>query len=68
VTSLDELKLRIVVIETVASQMLENTWTEIEYRFHILRTMKGALFEVVSPSELLILQIIKLLEFHFHIP
>jgi hypothetical protein len=33
VTSLDELKLRIVAaIETVTPQMLENTWREIEYR------------------------------------
>jgi hypothetical protein len=49
VTSLDELKLRIVaVIETVTPQMLENTWREIEYRLDIiLRVMKGAHIEVV---------------------
>jgi hypothetical protein len=38
VTSIDELKLRIVaMIETVTPQMLENTWREIEYRLDILR-------------------------------
>jgi hypothetical protein len=38
VTSLDELKLRIVaVIGTVTLQMLENTWREIEYRLDTLR-------------------------------
>jgi hypothetical protein len=48
VTSLDELKLRIVAaIETVIPQMLENTWREIEYRLDILRAMKGAHVEVV---------------------
>jgi hypothetical protein len=48
VTSLDELKLRIVaVIETVTPQMLENTWREIEYRLDILRAMKGEHVEVV---------------------
>jgi hypothetical protein len=48
VTSLDELKLRIVAtIETVTPQMLENTWREIEYHLDILRVMKGARVEVV---------------------
>jgi hypothetical protein len=48
VTSLDELKLRIVAaIETVTPQMLENTWREIEYRLDILSSMKGAHVEVV---------------------
>jgi hypothetical protein len=48
VTSLDELKLRIVAaIETVTPQMLENTWREIEYRLDILRATKGAHVEVV---------------------
>jgi hypothetical protein len=48
VTSLDELKLRIVAaIETVTTQMLVNTWREIEYRLDISRVMKGAHFEVV---------------------
>jgi hypothetical protein len=48
VTSLDELKLRIVAaIETVTLQMLENTWREIEYRLYILRATKGAHIEVV---------------------
>jgi hypothetical protein len=43
VTSLDELKLRIVAeIETVTPQMLESTWREIEYRSDILRSAKGA--------------------------
>jgi hypothetical protein len=47
VTSLDELKLRIVAaIETVTPQMLENTWREIEYRLHILCDKKGAHVEV----------------------
>jgi hypothetical protein len=42
VTSLDELKLRIVAeIETVIPQMLENTWRD------ILCVMKGALSEAV---------------------
>jgi hypothetical protein len=48
VTSLDELKLRIVAaIETVTPQMLENTWREIEYHLDILRATKGANVEVV---------------------
>jgi hypothetical protein len=48
VTSLDELKLRIVAaIETVTPQMLENTCREIEYRLDILRDTKGAHVEVV---------------------
>jgi hypothetical protein len=48
VTSLDELKLRIVAaIETVKLQMLENTWRETEYRLDILRATKGAHVEVV---------------------
>jgi hypothetical protein len=48
VTSLDELKLRIVAaIETVTPQMLENTWRETEYRLDILRATKGANVEVV---------------------
>jgi hypothetical protein len=43
VTSLDELKLRNVpAIETVTSQMLENSWKEIEYRLDILRATKRA--------------------------
>jgi hypothetical protein len=48
VTSLDELKLRIVAaVETVTPQMLENTWREIEYRLDILRATKGTHVEVV---------------------
>jgi hypothetical protein len=48
VTSLDELKLRIVAaIETVAPKMLENTWREIQYHFDILRAMKDGHVEVV---------------------
>jgi hypothetical protein len=48
VSSLDELKLRIVTaIETVTPQMLENTWREIEYRLEILRVKKVAHVEVV---------------------
>jgi hypothetical protein len=40
VTSLDELKLRLVaVIKTVTPQLLENTWTETEYRLDILQTV-----------------------------
>jgi hypothetical protein len=47
-TSSDELKLRIVVaIERVTPQILENSWTEIEYRVDILRTTKGEHIEVV---------------------
>jgi hypothetical protein len=46
-TSLDELKLRIIVaIETVAAQMLENTRRETEYRLDIL-LKKGAHFDVI---------------------
>jgi hypothetical protein len=48
VTSLDELKLRIVAaMETVTLQMLENTCREIEYRLDILRDTKGAHVDVV---------------------
>jgi hypothetical protein len=48
VTSLDEMKLRIVAaIETVTPQMPENTWREIEYRLDILRATEGAHVEVV---------------------
>jgi hypothetical protein len=48
VTSLDELRLRIVyLIEAVTKQMLGNTWKEIEYRLNILRAMKGEHIEVV---------------------
>jgi hypothetical protein len=48
VSFLDELKLRIVAaIETVALQMLKNTWREIEYRLDILRAMQGARVAVV---------------------
>jgi hypothetical protein len=48
VSSLDELKLRIVAaIETVTPQMLENTLREIEYRSDMLRATKGALAQVV---------------------
>jgi hypothetical protein len=47
-TSLDELKLRIVAaIKRVTPQMLENTKREIEYRLNILCVMKGAHVEVV---------------------
>jgi hypothetical protein len=48
VTSLDELKLRIVAaIETATPQMLENTWREIEYLLDILPAKKGAHVDVV---------------------
>jgi hypothetical protein len=48
VTSVDQLKLRIVAaIETVTPQMLENTWREIEYQLDILHAMKGVHVEVV---------------------
>jgi hypothetical protein len=48
VTSLNELKLRIVAaIETVTLQMLEKTWREIEYCLDNLRAMKGVHVEVV---------------------
>jgi hypothetical protein len=68
VTSVDELKLRIVAeIQTISLQMLENTWRKIEYRLDILRVTKGAHVEVVSHSVVWILQGIKLFELHFHI-
>jgi hypothetical protein len=48
VTSLNELKLRIVAaIETVAPQMLENTSRATKYRLDILREMKGVHVEVL---------------------
>jgi hypothetical protein len=48
VTSLDELKLRIVAaIETVTPQTLENTRRETEYRLDISRAKTGAHVEVV---------------------
>jgi hypothetical protein len=48
-TSLDELKLRIVAaIETVTRQMLDNTRKEIEYRSDILRATKSALLKLFS--------------------
>jgi hypothetical protein len=48
VTSLDELKLRIVAaIETVTPQTLKNTLRVTEYHLDILRVMKGAHFEGV---------------------
>jgi hypothetical protein len=48
VTSLDELKLRIVAaIETVTLQTLENTRRETEYRLDTLRAKKGTRVEVV---------------------
>jgi hypothetical protein len=48
VTSLDELKLRIVAtIETTTPEMLENSWREFEYRLDILHAKKGAHVEVV---------------------
>jgi hypothetical protein len=47
-TSLDELKLRIVAaIETVTLQMLENTWRETEYRLDILHERKCENVEVI---------------------
>ncbi|GBN39196.1 hypothetical protein AVEN_62234-1 [Araneus ventricosus] len=43
VPSLDELKRRIVTaIQNVTSQMLENTWREIEFRLDVLRATKGS--------------------------
>ncbi|GBO29186.1 hypothetical protein AVEN_124673-1 [Araneus ventricosus] len=43
VPSLDELKRRIVTaIENVTSQMLENTWREIEFHLDVLRATKGS--------------------------
>jgi hypothetical protein len=66
---MDELKLRIVaVIETVTPQMLESTWRELEYRLDILCAMMGAHVEVVWHSSVLILNVIKLFVFRFHIP
>jgi hypothetical protein len=51
VTSLDKLKLTIVAaIERVTLQMLENTWSEIEYRLDILRATEGGHVEVVWHS------------------
>jgi hypothetical protein len=48
VTSLDELKLRIVAaIETVPLQMLEIAWRETEYRLNILLVKKGEHVEVI---------------------
>jgi hypothetical protein len=48
VTSLDELNLRVVAaIGTVTPQMLEDTWSEIEYLMDILRAVKSAHVEVV---------------------
>jgi hypothetical protein len=48
VTSLDELKLRIVVaIETVKPQMLEKVWKETEHRLDILLATEGAHFEIL---------------------
>jgi hypothetical protein len=48
VTSLDELKLKIVAaIETVTLQILENSWRETEYSSDISRAMKGAHVEAV---------------------
>jgi hypothetical protein len=68
-TSIDELKLRIVAaIETISPQLLENTWRETEYCLEIIRGMKGAHIEVVWHSIVLNLNIIKLFELHFHIP
>jgi hypothetical protein len=56
VTSLDELKLRIVAaIERVTPLILKNTCREFEYRLDILRAMKGAYVEVVYHSTVLIL-------------
>jgi hypothetical protein len=47
VTSLVELKLRIVaVIKRVTPQMLENSWRKTEYRLDILRVKEGAHVEV----------------------
>jgi hypothetical protein len=47
VTSLDEMKLRMVAaIETVTPQMPEITWREIQYRLDILRATKVAHVEV----------------------
>jgi hypothetical protein len=67
ISSLDELKLRIVVaIETVTPQILESIW-EIEYRLDILRAMKDAHIKVALHSAALILKAIKYFEFFFHI-
>jgi hypothetical protein len=49
VTSLDELKLRIVVsLERVTPQMLENTWREIEYRLDILVPRNARVLKLFS--------------------
>jgi hypothetical protein len=45
--------------------MLENTLREIEYRLDILHGKKGAHIEVVEHSAVLILQVIKLLDYIF---
>jgi hypothetical protein len=42
-------------IETVTSQMVENTWREIEYCLDFLRAKVGAHFEVGWQSAVLIL-------------
>jgi hypothetical protein len=55
VTSLDDLKLRIVAA-IAAPQMMENTWKEIEYRLDILSGMKGAHAKIVLHSSGLILE------------
>jgi hypothetical protein len=47
VTFLNEQKLRIVAAIERDTQMLENTWREMEYRLDIIRTKKGAHVEVV---------------------
>jgi hypothetical protein len=48
VTSLDELRLRIIAtIEAVSPQMLANICREIEYRLDTLSAKKGAHVEVV---------------------
>jgi hypothetical protein len=55
VTSLDELKLRIVaVVERDTPRMLENSWRETEYRLDILRAMRGTHVEVLEHSAVLI--------------
>jgi len=69
VTSIDELKLRIVAaIERGKLQMLENIWREFEYRLDILLAKKGENIEVVWHFTLLILNISKPFVLHFHIP
>lgn len=48
VTSLDEMKLRIVAaIETVTPQTLKNTWRETEHHLYILPAMKGAHVKII---------------------